>query len=67
MEPLAVREGPARTLVGGISRETLWKLRKSGQIESFTIGTARFYPVEGLRRFVNEQRAAAAFPLQDAE
>lgn len=58
MEPLAVREPEARRLLGGISRETLWRLRKVGRIESYTFGTARFYPVEALRRFVDEQRTS---------
>ncbi len=58
MEPLAVREPEARRILGGISRETLWRLRKSGRIESYTIGAARFFPMDALHRFVAEQRAA---------
>ncbi len=56
MDPLVVRETQARQLLGGISRETLWRLRKAGRIESFTVGSARLYPVDALRRFVDEQR-----------
>ena len=58
MEPLAVREPEARRILGGISRETLWRLRKSGRIESYTIGAARFFPMDALHRFVAEQRAS---------
>ena len=66
MDPLAVREPEARRLLGDVSRETLWRLRRSGQVESFTIGTARFYPVEALRRFVDERRVATAGEPQTA-
>ena len=59
MDPLVVRETEARQLLGGISRETLWRLRKAGRIESFTVGSARLYPVDALRRFVAEQRVLA--------
>jgi hypothetical protein len=58
LEPLAVREPVARKLLGGISRETLWKLRRAGKVRTYTVGASRFYPVEGLRRFIQEQCGA---------
>ena len=60
MDPLVVRETEARRLLGDVSRETIWRLRKSGQIDSFTIGVARFYPVDALRRFVESQHSGGA-------
>ena len=66
MEPLAVRETEARRILGGISRETLWRLRKSGRIESYTIGAARFFPMDALHRFVAEQRASTTPSSQAA-
>ncbi len=59
VEPMAVREPEARRLIGNVSRAEFWELRKEGQIESYTIGRARFYPVEALRRFVAGRLAAS--------
>lgn len=57
VDPLVVREPQARQLLGGISRETLWRLRKAGLIQSVTIGRARLYPLDALRRFVRDECA----------
>ena len=58
MEPLLVREPEARKALGGISRTKLWELSSSGQLESIKIGSARLFPVDALRKFVNERRLA---------
>ena len=59
MEPMLVREPEARKLLGGISRTKLWELAvRDRQIESITIGSARLFPVDALRRFVDERRLA---------
>jgi hypothetical protein len=59
VEQLLVREPEARKALGGISRSKLWELRKSGLIETISIGAARLYPVDALKRFVDARRALA--------
>jgi hypothetical protein len=63
MEPLLVREPEARQLLGNVSRETLWKLRRAGQVESISIGTARLYPVDSLRHYVERAKAEGGLIL----
>jgi hypothetical protein len=57
VEPLFVREAGARKLIGDISREMLWKLRRGGHIEAVKYGAATLYPVESLKAFADKLRA----------
>ncbi|GAA3078259.1 helix-turn-helix domain-containing protein [Streptosporangium carneum] len=42
-----------------IGRTLLFSLLKSGEIESFTVGRARFIPREALEEYMERLRAAA--------
>ena len=57
VEPIFCREEDARRMLGNISREGLWKLRKAGHIEIVKYGAATLYSVESIKRFATKIRA----------
>jgi excisionase family DNA binding protein len=58
VEPIAVRVPEAAKMLG-VSRSVLYELIRMNAIPSFTIGTARLLPVEGLRGWVAAQAGIA--------
>ena len=61
MEPIAVRPAEAAKALG-LSRTALYSILSTGELESIKVGTSRLIPVSALRKFVDEQRAAALTP-----
>jgi excisionase family DNA binding protein len=59
MDVLAVRVGDAARMLG-ISRARLYPLIMNGDIPSFTLGSSRLVPVDGLRRFIEAQTRTRA-------
>jgi hypothetical protein len=49
--------------VASVSLRTVWRKIKSGEIESFTEGNARFIPIQTAKEFVGE----AGIPTDSAE
>ena len=41
--------------LGGISRQTMYRLMGEGQINSLHIGVRRFFPREDLEKFINDR------------
>lgn len=58
LEPLAVSVSQASQITG-LSRSVLYPRVMSGELRSFLVGTRRLIAVEDLRRWLDEQRAAA--------
>lgn len=59
LDPIAVRVPDAVRLTG-LSRSRLYELMRSGEIEFFKVRGSTLLPYEGLRAFLDRQRAAAA-------
>jgi excisionase family DNA binding protein len=54
MEPLALPV-PEAARAAGVSKSFLYPRVMSGEIPSFKCGTRRLVPVEGLRRWIEQQ------------
>ena len=60
MEKRAFTVLEASEYLGGISRQTLYRLVGKGEINSFYIGTRRFFPRESLDEFIDARICLAS-------
>jgi excisionase family DNA binding protein len=59
LDPISVRVPDAVRLTG-LSRSRLYELMRSGEIEYVKVRGSTLFPYDGLRRFIERQRAAGA-------
>ena len=57
----------ARELLGGISRNTIYFLMRSGKLRSVVIGRRRFVPAAAIASFVNSSTTAESPTLAGAQ
>ncbi len=63
--PQLVSLEAARQALGGISRQTLWRLVRAGQLESVTIGRRRFVPAESIQALIESSTSRASSVSQE--
>ncbi|MFF8768523.1 helix-turn-helix domain-containing protein [Nocardiopsis dassonvillei] len=58
--PRVAYKVPEAALALALSEATTWKLVRSGELRSYTVGTARFVPATALQEFVDARLADAS-------
>lgn len=60
VKPALLSEDQISDYCGGLSRSSVYRLRRAGEIESLTIGRRRYYPVESVDAYIARRRAAVS-------
>lgn len=57
LEPLLIDVAEARRLLGGVSRNTIFRLMQDASLPHVKLGARLLFPVDGLRLWIKEQAA----------
>ena len=59
VKPIVVRPTPARKMLGGCSKPSLWKLINAGKLDSYLDGHARLITVASIEQYIADKVKAA--------
>ncbi len=54
--PLAITQ----LALGGISRQTLWRLRRAGELDVVTIGSRRYVPLQSIQALIESSTSRSS-------